>query len=81
MHMSDHLKQQIKGKMQERDRLEATILECSTRLEAAGVGLYDKLVDQEVARTAGLLRQFLTLYLAKMLSNRMKICRAFPVQT
>lgn len=47
MHMSDHLKQQIKGKMQERDRLEATILECSTRLEAAGVGLYDKLVDQE----------------------------------
>ncbi len=48
MHMSDHLKQQIKAKMQERDRLEATILDCSARLEATGVGLQDKLVDGEV---------------------------------
>lgn len=48
MHMSDHIKQQIKGKMQERDRLEATILESTTRLEASGAGLHDKLVDKEV---------------------------------
>ena len=48
MHMSDHIKQQIKGKMQERDRLEATILECTTRLEASGAGLHNKLVDKEV---------------------------------
>ncbi len=48
MHMSDHLKQQIKAKMQERDRLEATIQDCSARLEATGVGLQDKLVDGEV---------------------------------
>ena len=34
--------------MQERDRLEATILDCSARLEATGVGLQDKLVDGEV---------------------------------
>jgi len=46
--MSDHLKQQIKAKMQERDRLEATILDCSARLEATGVGLQEKLVDGEV---------------------------------
>lgn len=48
MHMSDHLKQQIKGKLQERDRLESAVLECTTRLEAAGVGPHDKLVDKEV---------------------------------
>lgn len=47
MHMSDHLKEQIKAKMQERDRLEATIHNCSARLEATGVGLQDKLVDEE----------------------------------
>lgn len=46
--MSDHLKDQIKGKMQERARLEATILDCSTRLEVAGAGLHSKLVDEEV---------------------------------
>lgn len=45
--MSDHLKQQIKGKLQERDRLESAVLECTTRLEAAGVGPHDKLVDKE----------------------------------
>lgn len=45
--MSDHIKQQIKGKIQERDRLEATILECTTRLEASGAGLHNKLVDKE----------------------------------
>ena len=48
MHMSDHIKDQIKGKMQERDRLEATILQCTTRLEASGAGLHNKLVDEEV---------------------------------
>ena len=52
MHMSDHLKQHIKAKMQERDKLEATIQDCSARLEATGVGLRDKLVDGEV-RTGG----------------------------
>lgn len=34
--------------MQERDTLEAEISERSARLEAAGVGLNGKLVDQEV---------------------------------
>ena len=57
MHMSDHLKQQIKGKMLERDRLEAAILECTTRLEAAGVGMRDKLVDEEVNTMLAELRQ------------------------
>lgn len=47
MHMSDHLKEQIKSKMHERERLEVTILECSTRLETTGVGLQDKLVDEQ----------------------------------
>lgn len=46
--MSDHIKMQIKGKMQERARLEATILECTTRLETAGAGLHSKLIDEEV---------------------------------
>lgn len=48
MHMSDHLKQQIKAKMQERVRIEAAITECSARLEASGVGLKSKLVDAQV---------------------------------
>lgn len=48
MHMSDHIKDQIKGKVQERDGLEATILQCTTRLEASGAGLHNKLVDEEV---------------------------------
>lgn len=46
--MSDHLKQQIKGKMQERARIEACIEECSARLQASGVGLKSKLVDAQV---------------------------------
>lgn len=45
--MSDHIKQQIKGKMQERDRLEANISECTTRLEASGAGLHNQLIDKE----------------------------------
>lgn len=50
MHMSDHIKQQIKGKMQERDRLEANISECTTRLEASGAGLHNQLIDKEVKK-------------------------------
>ncbi len=57
MHMSDHLKQQIKGKMQERDRLEAMVLECSTRLDTSGVGLHEPLVDKEVYLSAKLFHQ------------------------
>ena len=52
MHMSDHIKDQIKGKMQERERLEATILQCTTRLESSGAGLHNKLVDEEVSNPA-----------------------------
>ena len=48
MHMSDHIKQQIKAKMQEPDKLEAKITDCTTRLEVAGVRPQDKLVDKEV---------------------------------
>lgn len=46
--MSEHLKQQIKCKLQERSRLEAEITDCTTRLEVAGVRPQDKLVDKEV---------------------------------
>ena len=71
--MSDHLKQQIKGKLQERDRLESTILECTTRLEASGVGLHDKLVDKEVNGFTSLI----CLLLRRLGSKRMHV-QGFP---
>ena len=52
MHMSEHFKQQIQAKIQERERLEGSIAECSARLEAAGVGLKSKLVDAEASCTS-----------------------------
>ena len=48
MHKSDHLKEQIKLKVQERDRLEGSIQECSARLDASGAGLRSNLVDLQV---------------------------------
>lgn len=58
MHMSDHIKEQIKGKMQERARLEANILDCTTRLEVAGAGLHSKLVDEEVSEQSYHVKSF-----------------------
>ena len=42
------LKTQIKELMNQRASLEDEISECSQRLETAGVGLKDALVDREV---------------------------------
>ena len=76
MHKSDHLKEQIKLKIQERDRLEASIQECSARLDASGAGLKGNLVDLQVWL---LPRNMLYLLFTSVVT--VMGCRAFPEQT
>ena len=79
--MSDHIKQQIKAKMQERDRLEAKIQECTTRLEIAGIRPQDKLVDREVSSFMHHLTTYTKRHISCGVSSPTRSCRDFPEET